>query len=329
MNDFDRRIQAVTGGQLRAADITTIQVNVGLKCNLMCRHCHVVSSPWRTEMMTWETMEWVLEAVRRARPRTVDLTGGAPEMNPHYKDFVRALRRLEVEVLVRTNLTIMLEPGYEEIPEFDRDHRVHLVASLPCYTEENVDRQRGDGVFEQSLRVLQRLNGLGYGIEPDLPLDLVFNPGGPALPGNQADLERDYKRELGEKYGIRFTRLLTITNMPIGRFWGDLKKQGRHETYRRLLYEAFNPATVEGLMCRHQISVRWDGTLFDCDFNLALRMPVHGGAPRHIKDFAVEPLARRPIVTGDHCFGCTAGQGSSCGGALTQAMEKVGAKPPA
>lgn len=326
MNRFDSKVRLYESTEgLYAKDLKVIQVNLGLKCNLECRHCHVVSSPRRTEMMSWETMEYILSAVKQAHPRIIDLTGGAPEMNPHYRRFVSALKELGVEIIVRTNLTIMLETGYEDLPEFNRDHEVHLVASLPCYTEENVDRQRGEGVFAKSIRVLRRLNELGYGIVPNLPLDLVFNPGGPTLPGNQADLERDYKRILDEVYGISFTHLLTITNMPIGRFWGDLKKKGCAETYRNLLYQSFNPATLDELMCRHQVNVRWDGTLFDCDFNLALRMPLEKGIPSHIKDFQADTLARRRIVTADHCFGCTAGQGSSCGGALVDnSVEETG-----
>ena len=316
MNTFEKRIETLTGGGLWAEDIRVIQVNIGLKCNLACRHCHVVSSPWRTEMMDWETLEAVLDVARQVQPETIDITGGAPEMNPHFRRFVKAVRDLGIDVMVRTNLVIMLEPGYEDLPEFFRDHRVHLIASLPCYLEDNVDRQRGDGVFRGSIEVIRRLNHVGYGIRDDLPLDLVYNPIGPSLPPDQSGLEAAYKKHLGERFGIQFTRLLTITNMPIGRFFGDLKKEGKHLQYQQLLYASFNPATLDGLMCRHQINVRWDGTLFDCDFNLALKLPVGFGAPSHIRDFDPEKLVRRRIVTGNHCFGCTAGQGSSCGGAL-------------
>ena len=324
MNAFDRAVASATRTDgLYGLDIRVIQVNVGLKCNLACSHCHVVSSPWRTEAMDWETMQWVLRAARKVGPCTVDLTGGAPELNPHFRDFVTALRADGHEVLVRTNLTVLLEPGMADLPAFFRDQRVHLVASLPCYLEENVDRQRGDGVFRASLEAIRRLNEMGYGRNPDLPLDLVYNPVGPQLPPPQAKLEQDYRRFLGESYGIAFTRLITITNMPIGRFLGDLRKQGKDRAYMDLLQDRFNPATLEGLMCRHQISVRWDGILFDCDFNLALRMPILiDGKPVHIRDFDPERLARRRIMTAGHCFGCTAGCGSSCGGALVETEEQ-------
>ena len=237
-------------------------------------------------------------------------------MNPHLRRFIEALRDQGHSVQVRTNLTILLEPGMETMPEFFRDHQVHLVASLPCYLEDNVRAQRGAGVYEKSIQAIRRLNALGYGIDPDLPLDLVYNPVGPSLPPDQSKLEADYRCKLGERFGITFAKLFTITNMPIGRFFDDLRRQDRHTKYMRVLQDSFNPQTLDGLMCRHQVDIDWDGTIYDCDFNLALGMPVDHGAPANIKDFDPALLINRKIVTDNHCFGCTAGHGSSCGGAL-------------
>jgi radical SAM/Cys-rich protein len=246
----------------------------------------------------------------------IDLTGGAPELNPSFRQFVSALRKENLQVQVRTNLTVLLEPGMEDLPEFLRNHQIHLVASLPCYLEENVRAQRGEGVYGKSIEAIRRLNALGYGIKTHLPLSLVYNPGGPFLPPPQSALEKDYRRELGQRFGITFTHLLTITNMPLGRFHSELSLQKQEENYLQLLRKSFNLQTVEGLMCRYQISVGWDGTLYDCDFNLALKLPVDHGAPDHIQRFNPAELLTRRIVTGEHCFGCTAGYGSSCSGAL-------------
>lgn len=320
MDRFDGLVAEYTGlgGLYAAPTLHTLQINIGLKCDLACSHCHVVSSPRRTEAMTWQTMEQVIVAARTMRPCKIDITGGAPELNPNFRRFVAALVTDDFEVLVRTNLTVFFEPGMDDLPEFYRDHRVGLVASLPCYLEQNVDAQRGDGVFGKSTRALRHLNALGYGIEPELTLDLIYNPIGPQLPPDQDALLETYRRELADRYDIRFTRLLTITNMPIGRFLADLRQTGQADDYQRLLETSFNPATVEPLMCRHQVSVRWDGVLFDCDFNLALKMPLGHGAPAHIADFEPALLANRRISTGDHCLGCAAGAGSSCGGSLVQ-----------
>lgn len=315
-NPFDETVERATGRPLHAITIDTVQVNIGLTCDLACRHCHVESSPKRTEQMTWETMEFVLDAAGRACAKTIDITGGAPEMNSHFRQFVGAARRRGFAVVVHTNLTILTHDGYGDMPAFFRDHRVHLVASLPCYTPENVKKQRGLHVYEESIEVIRQLNAVGYGMADDLPLDLVFNPGGPQLPPPQAKLEDDYRRELGARFGIRFTRLLTITNMPIGRFLHDLDRDGTGHEYRSLLKDAFNVETVEDLMCRRQIHVSYDGTLHDCDFNYALKMSTAFDTPTHIRDFDPASLANRRITTGEHCFGCTAGSGSSCGGAL-------------
>ena len=316
MNGFEKTISKYNGKGLHSLDIATIQVNIGLKCNLECTHCHVVSSPRRKEMMDWETMEHVITAAEKTNAQLVDITGGAPEMHPEFRRFVRTARDKGFLVMVRTNLTILLQPGFETVPSFFRDQSVHLCASLPCYLEENVDTQRGTGVFEESIRALRRLNGYGYGIEPDLPLNLVYNPIGPILPAAQSELEADYRHELRSKYDIEFTHLLTIANMPIGRFRADLKRENQLHAYNQLLQDSFNVETLDGLMCRHQINIGWDGSMYDCDFNLALKLPVEKGLPQHIRDFDPDLFSRRRVVTGNYCFGCTAGSGSSCTGAL-------------
>ncbi len=317
MNAFEREIARVNGTGLNALDIDTIQVNIGLRCNLECAHCHVVSSPRRKEAMDWTTMEYVITAAESVGAKLVDITGGAPEMHPHFRRFIEALRGKRLPVLVRTNLTILLEVGFENLPEFFREHQVELCASLPCYLKENVDTQRGAGIYEKSIQALIILNRHGYGIEQHLPLNLVYNPVDATLPPNSLELEADYKRELRERFGIEFTRLLTIANMPIGQFRSDLKRENKLEDYNQLLQESFNPGTLDGLMCRHQIHVGWDGRLYDCDFNYALKLPVGETFPQYIKDFDRNLLMNRAIQTKFHCFGCTAGCGSSCGGALT------------
>ncbi len=317
MNEFDRRIARAAGDRLHCVEIDTIQVNLGLRCNQHCVHCHLGASPQRQACMDWPTMKLVLQAADRVGCRLVDLTGGAPELNPHFRPFVEALSEQGRQVQTRTNLTVLAEPGMENLPTFLRDHRVQLVASLPCYLEENVDAQRGPGVYDKSIRIIRQLNALGYGVDPALGLNLVYNPAGPFLPPDQAALEADYRRQLHERFAIRFSRLLTIANMPIGRFQTTLRRTNQQRQYARLLEDAFNPDTIDALMCRHQISVGWDGTLYDCDFNLALGCPVDHGAPDHIIRFDPSVLKKRRIVTGEHCFGCTAGSGSSCGGALT------------
>lgn len=266
--------------------------------------------------MPWAIMKIVIEAANKLGCPLIDLTGGAPELNPHFRRFVLTLRQEGHQVQVRTNLTVLLEPEMADIPEFLRDNGVQLVASLPCYREENVNAQRGGGVYEKSIAAVKRLNALGFGSESGLPLTLVYNSGGPYLPPPQASLEEEYRRELGRRFGIFFNRLLTITNMPLGRFRADLARSNQEESYLQLLRKSFNPQTLAGLMCRYQLSVGWDGGLYDCDFNLALRLPVNHGAPDHIESFRPGDLMVRRIVTGDHCFACTAGSGSSCGGAL-------------
>jgi radical SAM/Cys-rich protein len=315
--EFGRRVQEESGQEgLLALSIDTVQVNIGLRCNLACRHCHVQSSPVRKEEMSWDTMLLVLDAARRAKASTLDITGGAPEMHPRFRAFVEAGIEQGLHVVVRTNLTIMLQPGDEDMPGFYAERGVHLMASLPCYLETNVDRQRGKHVYRDSIEVVEKLNARGYGSDPRLQLDLVYNPGGPSLPPPQEKLEDAYRRELLSRFGIRFTRLYTITNMPIGRFLHDLQRDGRADDYLQLLRDSFNSNTLPGLMCRNQLHVGWDGTMYDCDFNFALNLPVRG-KNMHIRDFDPETFMGRRIRTGDHCFGCTAGCGSSCKGSLT------------
>jgi len=315
-NLFEERIAHILRQGLHSCDLQALQINVGLRCNQSCAHCHLEASPDRTEMMSWPTMALVSEVANRVRPQLVDLTGGAPELHPHLTRFVELLRRDGHRCQVHTNLTSLMEGEAEDLIPFYKEHRIQLVASLPCYLEENVRAQRGGGVYEKSVKAIQRLNALGYGTDPELMLNLVYNPGGPYLPPEQSVLEADFRRELDQRFGITFTKLLTITNMPLGRFWAQLRMAREDRKYLALLKDAFNPATLEGLMCRHQVSIAWDGRVYDCDFNFALNIPVNHGAPSHIKHFDAQALKERRIVTGIHCFGCTAGSGSSCGGAL-------------
>lgn len=296
--------------------IDTLQVNVGKMCNQVCKHCHVDAGPDRTEIMTAETMEHCVQAVKRAGIRTVDLTGGAPEMNPNFRPFVEKLRDAGATVIVRCNLTILLQgKAYEDLPQFFAKHRVHVVSSLPFYEAGSTDRQRGLGVFEKSIEALKRLNAVGYGTPGSgLELDLVYNPVGAFLPAPQAGLERDFKAKLDKTHGIRFNRLLAITNLPVSRFLEFLLETDGLDAYMDKLAKAYNPEAATGVMCRNLVSVGWDGRLYDCDFNQMLDLEVAVPGHRHIKDFDVAPLGRRAIVVGQHCFGCTAGQGSSCGG---------------
>ena len=301
---------------LRPVSIEAVQVNIGAECNLACRHCHVESSPKRRERMSWSTMELVLEGAERLGAGRLDITGGAPELHPDLRRFIAGARARGLVATVRTNLTVLLLPEVADLPEFFRDAGVHLVASLPCYLSENVDRQRGSGVFEESLESLRRLNALGYGRDARLELDLVYNPIGASLPPSQDRLEEAYRRELRERFGVEFTRLYALANMPIGRFARDLETSGKLDGYMNELRQSFNPATLPGLMCRKQIHVGWDGRLYDCDFNFALGLQANAPAPSHVRDLASPALLARRIATGSHCLGCTAGQGSSCGGAL-------------
>ncbi|MFC2164901.1 arsenosugar biosynthesis radical SAM (seleno)protein ArsS [Acidobacteriota bacterium] len=317
MNVFETQIQRDCGLDLYATDLEILQVNVGFRCNLSCHHCHLVCGPDRTEVMSWEVMEEVIRVANEIQPGLIDITGGSPELNPHLKMFIETLRQDNHPVQMRTNLAVLFEPEMEDIPYFLKKHKVRLVASLPCYLEENTCKQRGKGVYEKSTEMLKKLNALGYGKDPELPLHLVFNPGGPFLPPDQCQLEREYRQELDNRFGIQFSALYTITNMPIGRFLENLKQEKKDGEYMQLLRDVFNCQTVTSLMCRHQICVAWDGSLFDCDFNIALNLPLIENLPRTIKDFDHKLVLNRKIRTGNHCYGCTAGLGSSCGGALT------------
>ena len=306
---------------LRRRRLDTLQVNLGYKCNQSCLHCHVAASPQRTEMMDGSTVALVIEVLRERGIGTLDLTGGAPELNPHFRDLVRRARALGVRVIDRCNLTILSEPGQDGLAEFLADNEVEVTASLPCYSPANVDRQRGDGVFERSIAGLRQLNALGYGeAAAGRVLNLVYNPQGPSLPPAQGRLEEDYKRELLEHFGIRFDHLFALTNMPIQRFGSTLVSKGSFGAYMQLLRGAFREENLDTVMCRSLVSVDWQGELYDCDFNqmLGLRARVNGVAQPHLRDLLVHDPADEAIRVADHCYGCTAGQGSSCGGALEE-----------
>jgi radical SAM/Cys-rich protein len=319
LSDFSSALAQHGLPELRRARVETLQVNVGRRCDLACHHCHVEAGPKRTETMDAATATRVIELLA-ADPGigTLDLTGGAPELNEQFRFLVREARALGRAVIDRCNLTVLFEPGQQDTAEFLAEHGVKVIASLPCYTAGNVDAQRGKRVFERSIAALQRLNALGYAVPGSgLGLDLVYNPLGPSLPPAQSGLEATYRSELRERFGIEFDHLATITNMPIKRFAHALERDGRHAEYMSLLVHHFNPETVPALMCRFLVSVGWDGALYDCDFNQMLELPL-GGGPRTIWEVGeLAEIESAPIAIGSHCFGCTAGSGSSCGGALT------------
>jgi radical SAM/Cys-rich protein len=305
---------------LQASGINILQINVGKVCNQTCTHCHVDAGPDRRESMSVQVAEACLSLLQSANISTLDITGGAPEMNPQFRRLVASASALGCRVIDRCNLTILVAAGFTDLPEFLAEHRVEIVASLPCYLEANVDKQRGDRVFQRSVEALRRLNALGYGLpDSSLKLTLVYNPTGYSLPPSQQKLEDDYRRELRSRNGIEFTQLFTITNMPISRFLVDLCENGQYDIYMQKLVEAFNPATIDGLMCRSMLSVDWQGNLFDCDFNQMLELSVNSLGSTNIlemNDRMIDGLRHRSIVTGKHCFGCTAGAGSSCSGSL-------------
>ncbi len=319
-NMFERRLHEVDLQPLVRGPIRTLQVNVGKICNQSCAHCHVDAGPKRNERMAPETAAAVVSIAKNSPDlEAVDITGGAPELNESFLDLIVETRAAGKRVISRCNLTVLLLPNHEELPGFLARNQVEIAASLPCYTEENVDKQRGPGAFEKSVRALRLLNALGYGMSGSgLILNLVYNPLGAFLPGPQGALEEDYRKQLRDELGIEFNRLLTVTNMPIGRFAESLHRQGEYERYMSLLVDGFNEKTVDGLMCRSLISVGWNGRFYDCDFNQMLDMPVHQNGTRFdvnsVKSLC--ELQGLPILTDDHCFGCTAGAGSSCGGAL-------------
>jgi radical SAM/Cys-rich protein len=303
---------------LRRRRLEILQLNLGYRCNQSCLHCHVNAGPTRTEMMSRETIGDALAFVALTGVRTLDLTGGAPELHPHFRELVARARELGVRVVDRCNLTVLEEPGHEDLARFLAAQQVEITASLPCYTEELVDRQRGKGVYARSIQALKRLNALGYGAEGGpLVLNLVYNPQGPSLPPAQGALEADYKRMLGERHGIAFNRLLTIANMPIQRFGSTLVSKGQFEQYMALLHRSHRPENLEAVMCRTTLSVDWQGTLYDCDFNQMLGLPLRlEGRKARLSELIGRDLAGNPIAVRDHCYGCTAGQGSSCAGAL-------------
>lgn len=314
---FERSLATAQTGPLAAHGIEVLQINVGKVCNQTCRHCHVDAGPDRRESMSRETADACLRVLHAANVPTLDITGGAPEMHPLFRYLIEAAADGGRRLIDRCNLTILMASGYEDLAEFLARHRVEIIASLPCYLESNTDKQRGDGVFQKSIAALRRLNELGYGMPgAGLSLTLVYNPVGPSLPPPQDSLEEAYRRELRSRYGVEFTQLFTITNMPISRFLDDLITQGRLDEYLQKLVNAFNPQTVDGLMCRNTLSVDWTGRLFDCDFNQMLELSLADGLPQTIHDFDLQQHAQRPIQIGLHCYGCTAGAGSSCQGRL-------------
>jgi radical SAM/Cys-rich protein len=320
MNRFEQKL-AEHGLSLVRRPLRTLQVNVGRKCNQACGHCHVDAGPWRTEMMDAQTAKRVGEWIQTHRPAVVDLTGGAPELSSCFKELVEISRAVSCRVIDRNNLTIIETSAYGWLPGYLAEHEVEVVASLPCYLEENVDAQRGDGVFMKSINALRKLNAVGYGSR--LPLHLVYNPLGPKLPSAQAELESDYRFELRGRYGIEFTGLFTITNQPIARFAEDLRRSGRWDEYLELLANSFNPDTLEEVMCRSTLSVGWRGELYDCDFNQMLGMQMGNGKNLHLWEVTPGDLEGQDILTGVHCLACTAGCGSSCTGALSRGGSKT------
>ena len=308
---------------IRRGKLDTLQVNVGYRCNQSCFHCHVNAGPTRTEEMTGDVADLVIDFVKRQRIGTLDITGGAPELNAHFRRLVIEARALDAKVMDRCNLTIMEQPGQENLAEFLCAHQVEVVASMPCYRQDNVERQRGKGVFDGSIRGLQKLNALGYGRDPALILNLVYNPQGPSLPPAQGSLEADYKRVLGESYGIVFNKLYVLANMPIQRFGSALITNGEFEGYLGLLQDAHLDANLDGVMCRSLISVDWQGFVYDCDFNQMLDLPLmrNGRKRAHLSDLLDDNIEGNAISVAGHCYGCTAGQGSSCAGALKEAAE--------
>jgi radical SAM/Cys-rich protein len=317
MNRFAQKLAEHTIS-LRRGHPESLQVNVGKLCNLTCVHCHVNAGPKRREIMARETIDRIIDWFAKTQILTVDITGGAPEMIPDFRYFIERLKELRPfrHVIDRCNLTILLEPDYEDLAAFLAKKKVEIIASMPCYSPENVNAQRGDGVFEGSIAALLLLNSLGYGTDPELLLHLVYNPVGAFLPPLQSQLEADYKRELETQFGIVFNNLYTLTNLPIGRFASYLRHNNKLAEYMELLMQAFNPATIDGLMCRNTINIGWRGEVYDCDFNQQLGMQWNNGAPIFLWDIDPNSLERREIMTGNHCFGCTAGAGSSCGGAI-------------
>jgi radical SAM/Cys-rich protein len=316
LSRFEDKLDDIGLFPLKPTGIEIFQMNVGYMCNMTCKHCHVDAGPDRKEIMSKETFEYCLEALKVSDIQTVDLTGGAPEMNPHFRWFVEQVSELGKQVIVRSNLTILTTNKYSDLPEFFKKHKVEVTCSLPFYSKSRTDRQRGKGTYDKSIVALKRLNEIGYGKEgTGLKLNLVYNPVGAFLPGDQEEIRQGFKKELKRKHDIAFNDLFTITNLPISRFLNFLLMSGNLEDYMEKLVESFNPSAAMGVMCRNTISVGWDGKLYDCDFNQMLEMEIHEDSVQHISDFDLESLNNREIIVNQHCFGCTAGAGSSCGGA--------------
>jgi radical SAM/Cys-rich protein len=314
---FNDRYEGTLNKPLQTNDIEIFQINLGKMCNMVCKHCHVDAGPDRTEIMTKETLELCLDALEKSEIQKVDLTGGAPEMNPNFKWFVQEVRKLDRHVMVRSNLTILVTNKFEDYAEFMAENDVEIISSLPYYKAGFTDKQRGDGTFNRSIDAIKKLNDLGYGKEDSrLMLNLVYNPIGAFLPPPQVALENDYKKELFNNHGLVFNNLFTITNMPISRYLDYLIQSGNYDKYMTKLVNSYNPIAADNVMCKFTLSVSWDGYLYDCDFNQMLEMKVNHGAPVHVKDFDVSKLVGRKIMTGQHCYGCTAGAGSSCGGEI-------------
>jgi radical SAM/Cys-rich protein len=318
MTPFNKNLKILSIA-LKRERIDVLQVNFGKLCNQSCAHCHVDAGPNRKEAMTRETVNHVLNFISASQINTVDITGGAPELNPNFEYFVSSLKNDNRQIIVRSNLTIILEYPGETLPQFYKKNRVELICSLPCYKQENVDRERGQGVYKKSIEALKILNKVGYGHEHSkLTLNLAYNPGGPFLPPPQKKLEADYKNELFNQYEIVFNNLYVLTNIPINRYEKYLKKIGQYKKYLRLLKENFNPNTIKHLMCRRQVNVGWDGKIYDCDFNQMLGLHLHNGKTCKIGETTLKEIMEINIQTRDHCYGCAAGSGSSCGGSLTQ-----------
>ena len=316
---FAEKLEAIGFYPLQPTGFEIFQINVGKMCNQTCAHCHVDAGPSRREIMTRETMQQCLDVLRKHDFKTVDLTGGAPEMNPHFRWFVEEIKKLDKHVIVRCNLTIILaNPKYHDLPEFFKKHKIEVVSSLPFYNARRTDRQRGNGVFDKSIKALQMLNAVGYGNEgSELMLNLVYNPSGAFLPASQSQLESDFKKALMKDYGIAFNNLFAITNLPISRFLDYLIKSGNYESYMEKLVSAFNPSAATSVMCRNTLSIGWDGYIYDCDFNQMLDLKIACRESTHISNFDSQAINARNIITGNHCYGCTAGAGSSCGGTTT------------
>ncbi|MEE9396440.1 MAG: arsenosugar biosynthesis radical SAM (seleno)protein ArsS [Methylococcales bacterium] len=321
MHAIRPRLERHNFPQLYRRALETLQVNLGYLCNMSCLHCHVNAGPKRKEVMDRATIDKVLEFMQAAKPKTLDLTGGAPEMNPHFKELIYQAKQLDIHTIDRCNLTILEEPDHQDLAEFLAEKNIEIIASLPCYLEENVDQQRGNGAFQKSITALKKLNDLGYGEEQSgLTLNLVYNPQGPTLPPPQNELETAYKKHLKDGFGIVFNQLFTMVNMPIQRFGSTLVSNGQFENYMELLKENYNPDALGSVMCKSTLSIDWQGYVYDCDFNQMLNLPLadRSDSPIHVSELNHSTLVNQSIAVRQHCYGCTAGQGSSCGGAISE-----------